>query len=136
MGDFLDLWRQYIDAVDWLRMNKNMMVINIAHSQIKRFNNPETDAYDRYQIKMYEKAADLLMEKSDLILFVNDQISITKSQEGFNKRVRAIGEGERVLYTESRPSFVAGNRFSLPAEIPFDKSGQYWSTIASHTYHF
>jgi len=128
----LDLWRQYIDAVDWLRMNKNMMVINIAHSQIKRFNNPETDAYDRYQIKMYEKAADLLMEKSDLILFVNDQVSITKSQEGFNKRVRAIGEGERVLYTESRPSFVAGNRFSLPAEIPFDRSGQYWSTIVSH----
>ncbi len=128
----IDLWRQYIDAMNYLRDNKSMVVINIAHSQIKRFENPETDAYDRYQIKMHDKASALLMENSDVILFVNEQVNITKSQEGFSKRVRAIGEGERVLYTESRPSFVAGNRFSLPAEIPFDKSGQYWSTIASH----
>lgn len=128
----IDMWRQYIDATNYLRDNKNMVVINIAHSQIKRFENPETDAYDRYQIKMHDKASALLMENSDVILFVNEQVNITKSQEGFSKRVRAIGEGERVLYAESRPSFVAGNRFSLPAEIPFDKSGQYWSTIASH----
>ncbi len=132
----IDLWRQYIDAMNYLRDNKSMVVINIAHSQIKRFENPETDAYDRYQIKMHDKASALLMENSDVILFVNEQVNITKSQEGFSKRVRAIGEGERVLYTESRPSFVAGNRFSLPAEIPFDKSGQYWSTIASHIPYF
>lgn len=132
----IDMWRQYIDATNYLRDNKNMVVINIAHSQIKRFENPETDAYDRYQIKMHDKASALLMENSDVILFVNEQVNITKSQEGFSKRVRAIGEGERVLYTESRPSFVAGNRFSLPAEIPFDKSGQYWSTIASHIPYF
>lgn len=132
----IDMWRQYIDATNYLRDNKNMVVINIAHSQIKRFENPETDAYDRYQIKMHDKASALLMENSDVILFVNEQVNITKSQEGFSKRVRAIGEGERVLYTESRPSFVAGNRFSLPAEIPFDRSGQYWSTIASHIPYF
>lgn len=132
----IDMWRQYIDATNYLRDNKNMVVINIAHNQIKRFENPETDAYDRYQIKMHDKASALLMENSDVILFVNEQVNITKSQEGFSKRVRAIGEGERVLYTESRPSFVAGNRFSLPAEIPFDKSGQYWSTIASHIPYF
>lgn len=128
----IDMWRQYIDATNYLRDNKNMVVINIAHSQIKRFENPETDAYDRYQIKMHDKASALLMENSDIILFVNEQVNITKSQDGFSKRVRAIGEGERVLYTESRPSFVAGNRFSLPPEIPFDRSGQYWSTIASY----
>lgn len=132
----IDMWRQYIDATNYLRDNKNMVVINIAHSQIKRFENPETDAYDRYQIKMHDKASALLMENSDVILFVNEQVNITKSQEGFSKRVRAIGEGERVLYTESRPSFVAGNRFSLPAEIPFDRSGAYWSTIASHIPYF
>lgn len=132
----IDMWRQYIDATNYLRDNKNMVVINIAHSQIKRFENPETDAYDRYQIKMHDKASALLMENSDIILFVNEQVNITKSQDGFSKRVRAIGEGERVLYTESRPSFVAGNRFSLPAEIPFDRSGQYWSTIASYIQFF
>lgn len=132
----LDLWRQYIDATNYLRDNKDMTIINIAHSTIKRFENPETDAYDRHQIKMHEKASALLIENSDIILFVNEMVGVKKETEGFSKRTRAIGTGERVLYAESRPSFVAGNRFSLPAEISFDRDGNYWSTIASHVPYF
>lgn len=132
----LDLWRQFIDATNWLRDNKDMCIINIAHSQIKRYQNPETEAYDRHQIKMHDKASDLLMENSDMIFFVNEQVMVKKTQEGFSERKRAIGTGSRVLYTEGRPSFVAGNRFSLPPEIPFDKDGQYWAEIASRVPYF
>ena len=132
----LDLWRQFIDATNYLRDNKDMTIINIAHSTIKRFENPETDAYDRHQIKMHEKASALLTENSDIVLFVNEMVGVRKETEGFSKRTRAIGTGERVLYTEGRPSFVAGNRFSLPPEISFDRDGNYWSTIAQHVPYF
>lgn len=131
-----NLWQQYIDCLNFLRDNKDMMVIQIAHSHIKRYENPETDAYDRYQIKMHEKASALLLEHSDIVLFANHVVGVKKEQEGFSKRTRAIGSGDRVLYTEERPAFIAKNRYSLPPEIAFDKEGSYWSVIASHIPYF
>jgi hypothetical protein len=132
----LDLWRQYIECINYLRDEKSMMIIQIAHGHIKRFENPETDSYDRYQIKMHDKASAMLMEHSDIILFANHLVGVKKEQEGFSKRARAIGSGDRALFSEERPAFVAGNRFGLPQEIPFDKDGSYWATIASHVPYF
>lgn len=130
----LNVWREYIDAINYLRDEKRMTVVQIAHAHIKRFENPETDAYDRYEIKLHKSASSLVMEHSDIILFANYYVGIKKEEKPMNKegRKRAIGSGERVLYTEERPSFMAGNRYGLPAEIPFDKEGQYWNVIAQH----
>lgn len=131
----LDIWQQFIRATNWLRDNKDMTIVFIAHSHIKRFSNPETEAYDRYQIKMHDKASDILMENCEMILFVNEQVFTKKSQEGFQERNRAI-TSERTIFTEGKPSFVAGNRFDLPSEMPFDREGNYWSTIAEHIPYF
>lgn len=130
----LNVWREYVDALNYLRDNKNMTIVQIAHAQIKRFENPETDAYDRYEVKLHKSAGSLLMEHSDIILFANYQIGIKKEDKPMQKdgRKRAIGTGDRVLYSEERPAFMAGNRYGLPAEIPFDREGQYWGVIASH----
>lgn len=130
----IDLWSKYIDCIKYLRDNRDMMIVQIAHTQIKRFENPETEPYDRYELKLHKSASDLIMESSDIILFANYFVGVTKSEVGgFKKtRTRAVGSGERVLYTEERPAFKAGNRFNLPSEIPFDREGQYWNTIKSH----
>lgn len=133
----LDLWREYLQAVDYLREEKGMTIVHIAHANIKRFESPLTDAYDRYEIKLHKLAAALIAEKSDIILFANYWVGITKEadssrQKDDDKRRRAVGTGERILYTEERPAFIAGNRYSLPEEIPFDKNGAYWNVIAQH----
>ena len=44
----LDLWKEVLDGLGALRNERAMMVILIAHAKIERFENPETDAYDRY----------------------------------------------------------------------------------------
>lgn len=133
----LDLWREYLTAIDYLRETKKMTIVQIAHANIKRFESPMTDAYDRYEIKLQKLAAALITEKSDIVLFANYWVGITKEAESSrqkddDKRRRAVGSGERILYAEERPAFIAGNRYSLPAEIPFDKDGSYWSVIANH----
>lgn len=129
-----DMWRQLIDCAKYLRDKRGMTIIYIAHTEIKRFENPETEAYDRYQLKLHKNAADLIMESSDIILFLNYYVGVTKSDSGgFKKdRIRAVGSGERVIYTEERPAFKAGNRYGLPSEIPFDAEGQYWNIIKSY----
>ena len=132
----LELWREYLSILDYLNQEKEMMIIQIAHAQVKRYENPEMDAYDRYSIKLQDgkstSAAGLLIEYSDIVLFANHQVFVRKEEKVFNKeRKIAVGGGARVLYTEERPAFKAKNRYGLPPELPFDKDGAYWSIIAN-----
>jgi hypothetical protein len=123
----LDLWRQYLDGLNALRDERGMTVIQIAHTDIRRFDSPEHEPYDRYVIKLHARAAALLQEHSDVVLFANYRISTVKSDVGFNKKVtRALGSGERVLYTTERPAFLAKNRYGLPDVLPLD-----WQAFAA-----
>ena len=117
----LNLWRQYIDGLNALRDDKGMTIVQIAHTDIKRFDSPEHDPYDRYTIKLHARAAALVQEHSDIVLFANYRISTVKADVGFNKKVaRAVGSGERVLHTSERPAFLAKNRYGLPDTLPLD----------------
>lgn len=122
----LGLWRQYIDGLNALRDERGMTVVQIAHTDIKRFDSPEHDPYDRYVIKLHARAAALLQEHSDVVLFANYRISTVKAEVGFNKKIsRAVGSGERVIHTSERPAFLAKNRYGLPDTLPLQ-----WSEFA------
>ena len=122
----LTLWRQYIDGLNALRDDRGMTVVQIAHTDIKRFDSPEHDPYDRYVIKLHTRAAALMQEHSDIVLFANYRISTVKADVGFNKKVnRAMGSGERVIHTAERPAFLAKNRYGLPETLPLD-----WQSFA------
>ena len=53
----LDVWREFLDGINALRDDRGMAAILIAHADIKRFDSPETDPYDRYQPKLHSRAA-------------------------------------------------------------------------------
>ncbi|NGZ05126.1 MAG: ATP-binding protein [Magnetococcales bacterium] len=124
----LDLWRMYLERLNRLRAEKNMVVIQIAHATIRRFDSPEHEPFDRYDVKLHQKAAALVQEHSDCVLFANYRIATTKADVGFGQRVnRAVGTGERVLFTQERPAFLAKNRYGLPPEMSME-----WSTLEEH----
>lgn len=111
-------WRHFMGGFDSLRLNMGMNIVMIAHAEIKTFNSPETEPYDRYQIKLHKRAFGLWQEWADMVLFTNYKTNIEKTEGGFNKEVkRGTGNGERIIYTEERPAFLAKNRWGLPAEI-------------------
>lgn len=117
----LDVWRDLLDAINALRNDKGMAIIMTAHAEVKRFDSPETEPFDRYQIKLQKLASALVQEHADMVLFANFKTSVTKTEVGMNKKVtRGIGAGTRVLYTEERPAFLAKNRHNLPPELPLD----------------
>jgi hypothetical protein len=122
----VEYWRQYLEGVNALRDEKGMAIVQIAHTDIKRFDSPESEPYDRYVIKLHTKASALLQEHSDVVLFANYRISTVKSDVGFNKKVtRALGAGERLLHTAERPAFLAKNRYGLPDTLEMS-----WSALA------
>lgn len=118
-----DYWRQLLDGFDHLRTDKNMQVILLAHSQVRRFDDPLADPYDRYQLDLHHGSASLVSEWCDIMMFANQQYSTVKSDVGFNQKVtRAVGTGNRVLYTQERPGWQAKSRWSLPDTLPLDYS--------------
>lgn len=125
----LDYWRYILDRLNSIRTKRNMVIILIAHDRIKRFDSPESEPFDRYELKLHDKAAPLIYEWADAVLFANYRAAIAKTDVGFNKEVkRGIGGGERYIYTEERPAFKAKNRYNLPSSVPY-KKGEGWSAF-------
>jgi hypothetical protein len=119
----VDYWRQILDGLDVLRNDRGMQVILLAHSQIKRFDDPLADPYDRYQLDLHSAVASVVTEWCDVLLFANQRYSTVKSEVGFNQKVtRAVGNGDRVIYTQERPGWNAKSRWSLPDVLPLDYS--------------
>jgi hypothetical protein len=123
----LDQWRALLDGFNSLRGERGMTVLLIAHCEIKRFDSPETEPYDRYQIKLQPRASALVQEHVDAVLFANYRVSTVKADLGFNKKaVRGVGAGDRLLFSNERPAFLAKNRYALPDSLPLD-----WPTLAA-----
>jgi hypothetical protein len=121
-------WRDVLEGLGALRENNGMSVILIAHAKIERFENPETEPYDRFVPRLHKTAAAMVSEWCDEVLFASYKVFTKSTDEGFNqKRIQGLGSGERVLRTTERPSHLAKNRLGLPDELPL-----IWAEFAKH----
>lgn len=112
------VWRDFLDKLNTLRVEKGMAVILIAHSAVKRFEAPDSEAFDRYELKMQKGALGLIVEWADVIGFAQEETAIKKEAQGQNVRARGVSTGRRILHCNAKPSFIAGNRYGLPDVIP------------------
>ena len=101
--------------------DRGLHVVIIAHCEIKRFESPEGDSYDRYMPKLHRQSASLLQEWADEVLFATYKTFVRQQDEGFGrKRSIGIGGDDRVLKTCERPGYLAKNRLRLPEELPLN----------------
>lgn len=123
----LDFWREVIRTLALLQ--RKMHIILIAHTLVKKFEDPENAAaYDRYIVALNEKAAMLVRQAVDCVLFCNYKVKVINIREGAGgAKGKGRGTAERVMYTETRPAWDAKNRFNLPFEMPLD-----WKVLGSH----
>jgi hypothetical protein len=120
------VWRSFLAKLNALRMERGMAVILIAHSAVKRFEAPDSEAFDRYELKMQKGALGLIVEWADAILFAQEETAIKKEANGQNVRARGVSTGRRIVQTNAKPSFIAGNRYGLPDVLPLE-----WSALVS-----
>jgi len=119
----LNHWRDVLAGLDALRRERGMTVLLVAHSMIAKFDDPANEAYDRYAPRLHKHASAVITEWCDEVLFATYKVYTRQSDEGFNrKKTRAVGDGERVIYTTERPAHVAKNRLNLPDELPLNYS--------------
>ena len=124
----LTQWSEFLEGLTALRNDRGMTLVLIAHARIERFENPETESYDRYVPRLHRLASQIVQEWCDEVLFASFRVLTRETNEGFDRRrTRGVGTGERILRTVERPSHMAKNRLSLPEEIPLD-----WDAYAQH----
>lgn len=129
----LDEWRTFLSRLDKLR-DRGMRVLLLGHSFVKSFKNPEGEDYDRYQLKLHDKAAGLLKEWSDVVGFVRFEEggAKLKGDKSQAKRARGWYSGRRLLHLERTAAWDAKSRLSLPTEIELDREHP-WAPFAQES---
>lgn len=118
-------WGEFMSACMALT-ERGIAVVLIAHPEIKRFDSPTTDPYDRYGIKLQKRAAALVREQSDIVAFLNYRVSIKEKEVGPKKKIgHAEGGKERQIHLSEGAGFVAKNRFCMPDAVVFKKGSGY-----------
>ena len=111
-------WRLILDWFNALR-TKGMAIILIGHAEIKRFDPPDGDSFERYQPKLTARASALVQEWADAVLFASFKTFVKSEAVTQQKTVKkAISGGERLLHTGEKPAYLAKNRYSLPETLP------------------
>ena len=111
-------FRETLEGLDALRRKRDMNVVLLAHAAVVRYENPQTEPYDRYQPKIPNRCNALLQEWVDVLGFAAFKIIIKKAEAGFNKEVaRGVTTGERMLHLVENPAYVAKNRYACPNSI-------------------
>ena len=111
-------WTKLINV--FLRLKaKGKNVILTANEIIQKLDDPTTESYDRYTLNLDKRAAPAVTAALDAVFFARyETILKARDEDKNNSKVRAVGTGKRLLYTMESPSFVAKNRFGLPAQVP------------------
>jgi hypothetical protein len=117
-----EVFGELLDGLNALRTQKGMHVVLLCHAEIRRFDDPTADSYDRYQLKLHKQVGKLAQEWADVIGFAAlDTVTKVEKEQGFKPaRNRALTTGRRVLHLQGSPAFEAGNRYGLPPSIPLD----------------
>lgn len=126
-GVALKLWSQILDGLNSLRA-KGMLIGMISHSKVVEFNDPTTEPYDRYELKLHSPRRnvginDVTMEWADIIGFANRSVFVSNVGDDKKKVNRAAtgANAPRMLFVNGQPGFVAGNRFGMQ-DVPLQWS--------------
>jgi hypothetical protein len=119
-------WIDILKGLDYLRRRIGMSIVLLAHSAIETINDPRAASYTSYQLRVHKRARSLVQDWCDAIGFLAPDLHVQSEEIGFGKkRNRADGGSQRWLHFEARPSFVAKNRYGLPAKMPVPKDFSY-----------
>lgn len=108
-----------LGGLEALQRQRGMGIILLAHARIQRFENPESQAYDRYEPDLIKPISSTIQEWCDEVLFASFRVNTVIHEEGFGKeRAVATGGKERFIRTNESAACIAKNRLRLPDELP------------------
>lgn len=114
--------------------HKGIIVLGLAHAEIKRFEPPDSDPYDRYAMKLEKRAERIFREWCDILAFIKYDVTVVRTEGKFGAtKTKAQGDGERVMHFTEKPAYLAKNRYKLPEamDIGENESELVWQKLRS-----
>ena len=114
----LDEFRRLFALLDTIR-GQGVQVVLVGHSFVKTFKNPEGEDFDRYQLRVHEKAGGLIKEWCDVVGFIHFDGGSAKipGDTGQSKRARGWSTGARIVELHREAAWDAKSRLTLPATL-------------------
>lgn len=120
-------WEHVLAELEKARMQGKGIIL-LAHARVVLFENPETQAYDRYELDLHKSSNGMVQEWCDEVLFASFRVFTRTEDQGFGKeRVLALGGKERYIRTNESAAAVAKNRLRLPDELAMN-----WASYAQY----
>lgn len=124
-------WLKLLQALDRLRNTQGTSVLMLSHCQIRPFKNPLGPDYDRFVSDCHPKTWGVTHRWADAVLF-GKYYDIVQEDKKSGGRLKGVGEGVRMLYTERTAGYDAKNRFGMAQAIEFPNDPlQMWPTFAA-----
>ena len=125
---YVEAQRQWSDAgsktgvLDWIeaiKRDRGMNIVLIAHTAIRRVEDPDHAAYDQNTLRLHKMTIPTIIYHTDIIGYVHTVKTVAESVKGSQeKRNRVFGNGQRAILFEDRPTAIAKKRhLSMPAVI-------------------
>lgn len=128
------IWAKYIkeiiDKLEYLRVKKGMNIFMTAQRKTKTENNPMTEPYDRYDVKINEQMR-AFCNWCQAICLLTKNVILDSKDASFGKK-KAKNVEHRVLYTHGTPAYFGKNVFDLPETIFIEKGEKGWEHFLSH----
>lgn len=106
----VNMFKMILTVLEKIRNEQNVGVIFTGHSHIKRIDEPDGGAYDKYVIKLHDKVGALLTEWAGAILFAKKETQLDQNGKAH--------EGNRVIISSGTKAATAKSRLDLPSQIP------------------
>lgn len=117
-------WKALLSTLEKRHYDKGRNVVFMAHADVKSFKDPTGSEYMRYTPALHHKVAGMIKQWVDDVLFFRHEV--LAKVEG--AKTIAVATGDRIIHTEWSKAWDAGNRASLPAELPMAWS-DYWDAV-------
>jgi len=117
-------WRTLLSTLEKRHYNQGRNVVFLAHAEVKKFKDPSGAEYERYVPALHHKAAGLIKQWVDDVLFFRHEV--LAKVEG--TKTIAVATGDRIIHTEWSKAWDAGNRNALPPELPMGWA-DYWAAV-------
>jgi hypothetical protein len=101
-------WREVLAQLDRIWLQGKAIVL-IAHTAVRKFDDPTGPAYERFEPSLQPKLAGLVRQWVDYVLFCREEVIISKAK---TEKTKGVTTNIRYAYTRRCPAFDAKARGS------------------------
>ena len=97
-----------------LNERKNMNIVFIAHADLETVELPDSDAFNRYSLRLGKKSIAPYTDDVDVVGFLKLQTFVKGAAD---ERKKAISDGSRLLICHAQAACVSKNRYGIEDEL-------------------